>query len=137
MKSLLATALVGGLLLCASARATTFGVSGFVTFAHANNGCAAILLTPEYGNPSGGVWFAIDLMNDGVTPPQAATAEMTLVLGASQAENFSVLFGVTPTKLGLDYDPTQTVVCGIDGEGDGQITAYRATHFNYPPGAAQ
>ena len=65
------------------------------------------------------------------------SAQVAILLGAANAENLAVLVGLTPIKLGVDYDPTQTVTCSIDAEGDGQLESFAAKNFNYPPGLNQ
>jgi hypothetical protein len=127
--SVAATLLLWGTL---GAHASFVGASGYVTEAHVGNGCAAVLITPQYGSPNGGVWFSIDISSSSPLAPQAASAQVGIVLGAASAENLTFLAGGTPTKIGLDYDPSQTATCLIDAEGDGQIQTFRATNFNYP-----
>jgi hypothetical protein len=133
--SLAVTVLLWGTL---GAHASFVGASGYVTEAHVGNGCAAVLITPQYGSPNGGVWFSIDISSSGPLTPQAVSAQIGILLGAANAQNFAVLAGVTPTKIGLDFDPTKPLVaCLIDAEGDGQIQTIRATNFNFPPGPNQ
>jgi len=132
--SLPATLLLWGTL---GAQASYVGASGYVAEAHVGNRCAAVLITPQYGSPTGGVWFSIDTSSSSPLTAQAASAQIGILLGAANAANLAALAGFTPTKIGLDYDPTKTATCLIDEEGDGQIQTIRATNFNYPPGLNQ
>jgi hypothetical protein len=99
--------------------------------------CAAVFIAPQTGSTSGGRWFAIDISSSSPLTPQTVSAQVAILLGAANAENLAVLAGVTPIKLGVDYDPTQTVTCNIDAEGDGQLHSFAAKNFNYPAQASQ
>jgi hypothetical protein len=91
------------------------------------------------------IWIAnwwglvsIDISSSSPLSPQAVSAQIGILLGAANAENLAALAGLTPIKIGLDYDPTNPLAtCLIDAEGDGQVETIRATHFNYPPGVNQ
>ena len=132
--SLPATLLLWGTL---GAQASYVGASGYVAEAHVGNRCAAVLITPQYGSPTGGVWFSIDTSSSSPLTAQAASAQIGILLGAANAENLAVLAGQTPTKLGLDYDPAQIITCNYDAEGDTIIQGFAARNFNYPPAASQ
>ena len=119
------------------AHASLLGTSGYVFAAHVGNRCAAVFITPQFNSPNGGQWFAIDISSSTPLTPQAVSAQVGILLGAANAENLAVLVGLTPIKLGVDYDPTQTVTCSIDAEGDGQLESFAAKNFNYPPGLNQ
>jgi len=119
------------------AHASLLGTSGYVFAAHVGNRCAAVFITPQFNSPNGGQWFAIDISSSTPLTPQAVSAQVAILLGAANAENLAVLVGLTPIKLGVDYDPTQTVTCSIDAEGDGQLESFAAKNFNYPPGLNQ
>ena len=138
-RKLLGASLAVTLLLSSTlgAHASFVGFSGYVYAAHVGNMCAAVFITPQYGSTNGGAWFAIDISSSSSLTPQAVSAQVAILLGAANAENLAVLAGVTPIKLGVDYDPTQTVTCNIDAEGDGQLHSFAAKNFNYPPAASQ
>ena len=119
------------------AHASLLGTSGYVFAAHVGNRCAAVFITPQFNSPNGGQWFAIDISSSTPLTPQAVSAQGGILLGAANAENLAILAGQTPTKLGLDYDPTQTITCNWDAVGDGIIQGSAARNFNYPPPANQ
>lgn len=131
---LAATVLLSGTL---GAHASYLGTSGYIYASHVGNGCAAVFITPEYTSPAGGAWYSIDISSSGNLTQQAVSAQIGILVSVSNAENLAFVTGATPTKIGLDYDPSQTATCLIDAEGDGQIQTFRATNFNYPPGLNQ
>lgn len=134
---LIASVAFSAFLFSTSAQATYFGASGYLAAAHVGNGCLAILVTPSYTSDTGGVWFSVDISSTSPLTPQAAAAQVGMLLAQQANTNDAILFKITPGKIGFDYDPAQTATCLIDAEGDGSISTIRATNFNLPPAPSQ
>ena len=138
MKTLLAAAAITAALSFPASAQTFLGASGYVLKGHVGTNCAMVYLSPSITSPDGGYWFSIDISSASTLTPQAASAQVTIVSNAASSELLLQELGVTPPKLGVDYNPSAPQVdCVIDEEGGGTVPTVRVVDFNYPASPAQ